>query len=296
MIMGARRRREAVTSLRGSALARLRGVARRSRGIALPPSLRKTQVHWQFPDGADRLVTSPVFLLSPTRSGSTLLRSILDSHSRICAPHELHLNRLKVEVPKKYARKSMAELGLSTLDLENLLWDRVLHRQLTMSRKSIIVDKTPHNVLSWQRVAAAWPRARYLYLLRHPASIARSHAEARPHVDWAHHVQVPLLYGRHIAEAREHLPGHLVRYEELVTDPEGTTRGICSWLGVRWERSMLDYGRFDHGTYRRQGTGDWSDNIKSGKIQPLRPPPPTPPALRELAEAWGYPADSTDAG
>ncbi|MFJ8165549.1 hypothetical protein ACIRBY_32180 [Streptomyces sp. NPDC096136] len=44
----------------------------------------------------DRLVPSPVFLLSAVRSGPTLLRCVLDSHSRLHAPHELHLTRFGV--------------------------------------------------------------------------------------------------------------------------------------------------------------------------------------------------------
>lgn len=277
-----------MTEFRKKALSGFRKVAIRAHDAALPAPLRKAQVAWEHPEGPDRLVQSPVFLMSPTRSGSTLLRSILDSHSQICAPLEMHLNRLEVNPTKKFARKALSELGLTTLELENLLWDRVLHRQLLLSRKSLIVDKTPHNVFYWRRVAASWPRARYLYLLRHPASIVRSHVEARPNAPYATHLQVPLLYGEHIAEARKQLPGHLVRYEDLVTDPEVVMKGVCSWLGVRWERSMLQYGRFDHGAYKRQGTGDWSDNIRSGKIQPLRPPPATPPELLDIAREWGY--------
>jgi hypothetical protein len=41
----------------------------------------------------DRLLTGPTFVLSSVRSGSTLLRLILDSHPEICSPHELHLRR-----------------------------------------------------------------------------------------------------------------------------------------------------------------------------------------------------------
>lgn len=48
-------------------------------------------------DAADRLSSEPVFILSPVRSGSTLLRSMLDAHSLIHAPHESHVRRLAVE-------------------------------------------------------------------------------------------------------------------------------------------------------------------------------------------------------
>src|SRR5215207_5047779 len=38
----------------------------------------------------DRLLVAPAFVLSSVRSGSTLLRVLLATHSQIHAPHELH--------------------------------------------------------------------------------------------------------------------------------------------------------------------------------------------------------------
>src|ERR1700710_976169 len=71
---------------------------------------------------SERLVPSPVFVLSATRSGSTLLRMVLDSHSQICAPHEMHLRQVKVNISHPNAKIGMAECGLTSRDLENLLW------------------------------------------------------------------------------------------------------------------------------------------------------------------------------
>jgi hypothetical protein len=54
---------------------------------------------------------------------------------------------------------------------------------------------------------------------------------------------------------------------------------------------MLDYGRQDHGAFRPQ-LGDWSDTIRSGRIQPAKAAGSTvelPSRLGELARAWGYP-------
>jgi hypothetical protein len=83
----------------------------------------------------------------------------------------------------------------------------------------------------------------------------------------------------------------VITYEELTTDPERTTRGLCDYLGVPWESGMLDYGSQDHGAFRPQ-LGDWSDTIRSGRIQPAKAAEATvqlPPRLAELARAWGYP-------
>ncbi|MGI5290957.1 sulfotransferase [Nonomuraea polychroma] len=47
----------------------------------------------------DRLLTAPVFVISPVRCGSTLLRSMLNAHSDLHAPHELRVRRLSVDYP-----------------------------------------------------------------------------------------------------------------------------------------------------------------------------------------------------
>jgi hypothetical protein len=53
---------------------------------------------------------------------------------------------------------------------------------------------------------------------------------------------------------------------------------------------MLDYGAVAHGRYR-PGLGDWSDKLRTGRVQSPTPPPPAdeiPPALHALCAAWGY--------
>lgn len=238
----------------------------------------------------DRLVQSPVFVICGTRSGSTLLRVLLDSHSRICAPHEMHLGDITCKPGHKHTVRSLEQLGLDGDDLGNLLWDRVLHRELLRSGKSIIVDKTPQNVFRRQRIAAMWPNARYLFLLRHPVSIARSvadkeHGQPTP-------AQLARLneYGTAIEAARAELTGPTVRYEELTADPAGVLTRLCDWLGVTFEPGMLDYGSSDHGNFRG-GIGDWSKNIRSGQVQPAKPlpdPSEVPAELTDLCRAWGY--------
>src|SRR5579875_148674 len=131
-------------------------------------------------DAADRLVPAPVFVLSSVRSGSTLLRMILDSHSEICAPHEMHLGSLRVSAGTWFTEQALKQDGLKPVDLENLLWDRLLHLTLARSGKRVIVDKTPTNLLMWRRIASAWPHARFVFLTRHPLRIAESLCRTRP--------------------------------------------------------------------------------------------------------------------
>ena len=78
---------------------------------------------------------------------------ILNSHSKICAPHELHLRTLQVTITEQHGKESMQYLGLDEHSLEHLLWDRVLHRELEASGKQLIVDKTPNTVFSYERLS-----------------------------------------------------------------------------------------------------------------------------------------------
>ncbi|WP_256361602.1 sulfotransferase [Streptomyces sp. TRM70350] len=241
---------------------------------------------------APRLVDSPVFVLSSVRSGSTLLRVLLNSHSRIRAPHEMHLRTVHVQLTRSFTAAAMQELQLDRQELEHVLWDRILHLELTRSGKDVIVDKTPPNTLIWPRLERGWPNARYILLLRHPGAVIASLTDRRQNPDLeAIHEEV-LQYAEKLEEARRNLTGtHVITYEELTAEPEKTTRGVCEYLGVEWESGMLDYGSRDHGTFRPQ-LGDWSSTIKSGRIHPARGADPTaelPPRLAELAKAWGYP-------
>src|SRR5918997_2559965 len=78
----------------------------------------------------DRLLVAPAFVMCSVRSGSTLLRVLLDSHSQIHSPQELHLRDLSVKIRTEYATKALAELGLDDRQMRFLLWDRLLQREL----------------------------------------------------------------------------------------------------------------------------------------------------------------------
>jgi hypothetical protein len=242
---------------------------------------------------APRLVESPVFVLSSVRSGSTLLRVLLNSHSRVRAPHEMHLRTVHVQLARDFTAEAMKALELDKNELEHMLWDRVLHLELARSGKDVIVDKTPANALIWPRLHRCWPQARFIVLLRHPGAVVTSLTDRRKDPDHAAIRAEVLAYAEKLEEARGALDAHVVTYEELTAEPERITRGLCAYLGLPWESGMLDYGDQDHGAFRPQ-LGDWSSTIRSGRIQPAREADAAvelPPRLAELAQAWGYPID-----
>lgn len=239
----------------------------------------------------DRLLRQPVFVLSSVRSGSTLLRVILNSHSSLHSPHEVHFRRMHVDLTTEPARQAVEMLGDTQSDIEHLLWDRLLHRELTRSGKSVLVEKTPSNVFVYRRIATCWPDARFILLLRHPVSIMRSWHEADP-VRRPREVAIhrTFQYMKHLERARHELNGLEVRYEDLTAEPEAQTRRICEFLGLDWEPGMLEYGQAEHGDFVK-GIGDWRDKIRTGRVQPGRPlptPDEVPSELIDITRAWGY--------
>lgn len=253
------------------------------------PVKRTVEVEYTV-ESQPRQVRSPVFVIAPVRSGSTLLRMLLNSHSRIRAPHELHLRTVEVNLASGFSDQSMLELGLDKVELEHVLWDRILHLELERSGKDVIVDKTPGNVWVWERLQRTWPEAKFLFLLRHPEGVVSSLAGRKDNTATRAQLEANALkYFKPLQKAREALDGHTLRYEDLTADPERVMRGVCDYLEVEFEPTMLQYGEHDHGSLV-PNLGDRSTNIRSGEIQAAKTyeDADLSPHLKKYATAWGY--------
>ncbi|MFI8947024.1 sulfotransferase family protein [Streptomyces sp. NPDC053750] len=240
----------------------------------------------------ERLLRRPVFIISSIRSGSTLLRMMLGAHPRLHTVHELHLGRMDVTCTNWYSERAMGELGLQRGDLEHLLWDRVMHRELVRSGKDFIVEKTPANAFMYERIRDCWPDARFVLLLRHPESIVRSWHDSDPvKRPYDKAVGDVLRYVEVVDKVRrDATDACTVRYEDITDAPEQAMRHVCEYLGVDYAPSMLNYGRKSSAQLVR-GLGDWRDNIRTGTVQPGRALPEDDEIaepLRPFCAAWGY--------
>ena len=215
-----------------------------------------------------RLVREPVFILSYMRSGSTLLRVVLDSHSQICAPLEMHLRSLRATPGVRLAESALTELGLTTRDLENMLWDRVLYDRLLHSKKSVIVDKTPSNVNDWRRIHRYWPRAKSSCSTGIPSG---SWTHGTAHVRTSHGRSPPPTAALHRAHAAGTAGARRAGGALRGVDPSAGRHHEenCDYIGVPWEPQMIDYGTKDHGPFVR-GLGDWAERSTLARSSPHR--------------------------
>ena len=215
---------------------------------------------------------APIFIIGAQRSGTSLLRRILDSHSRITCPPEskfiLPLAQLLND------RKSLAgwdSMGFGRSEVEAAMAKFVRSFFDTYAKaqgKARWAEKTPNYV---DCLPELWdmfgPSVQFIFIQRHGLDVAFSLADPHRHYPAIEEfleqaggnkpVAAGLFWGdkvRKIEQFRAERPdaGHVIRYEELTTQPEGALKPLFDFLGEPWEPEVIDYDRFPH----HSGFGD----------------------------------------
>jgi len=219
-----------------------------------------------------------IFVLSPPRSGSTLLRVMLAGHTRLFAPPELELLSFNTLVERKAAftgrnrfwlegtiRAIMAIKGcdadaaerlMATCEQQELSVQQFYRQLQAWLGDRTLVDKTPAYALDsaiLARMERDFEQAKYIHLLRHPYAMIRSFEEAKIDQVFFRHRHsfttralaelIWLISQQNILAFLQAIPAerqHRVRFEELVTRPRPTLMGICAFLGLEFQPTMLE--------------------------------------------------------
>lgn len=164
-----------------------------------------------------------------------------------------------------------------------------------------VVEKSTTHVAHTQALLRCYPRARLIYIHRHPVDVYTSYVR-RAQVDrragWARITaeEFAKLWADHTTAAIEAQPTLgpsllLVRYEDFTTDPLATARRLCDFLGepfdpkmvveqqpdlTKWARSPHLYGEIT------KRTKDWRDYVSVEDARALQE------RLRPVMERLGY--------
>jgi hypothetical protein len=120
--------------------------------------------------------SAPIFIACGARSGSTLLRWLIDSHPDIACPSETDITGLL----GSYLHTAEALASPSPLAEARSAVDGLMSTYLSRGTKSRWCDKSLSNVLDLDLLAAAWPDAVFLLLHRHCMDFVMSGLEAQP--------------------------------------------------------------------------------------------------------------------
>jgi hypothetical protein len=242
----------------------------------------------QAPDG------KPVpFIVGVGRSGTTMLRLMLDAHPDLAIPPETHFVPDVIEAindgadPAKVVEVMQGARQWGDLHMEP---DEVRERLEAVSDwnagnalrafyaiygkrqgKPRVGEKTPGYVRKMRLIEKAMPEARFIHVIRDGRDVAlsrwkRTLGEGKR----APATQVAEGWQRRIRRAQQQgrKLGHYLelRYEDLVTDTEPNLRKIAEFIELDWDPVMLRY--YEHAADRM---AEMARDLPSTDGKPVRP-------------------------
>ncbi len=240
-------------------------------------------------------IERPFFVVGAERSGTTMLRLMIDGHPDLC-------NFGECEYSVKFARGRAfpdvatyvhalqddrvfkahgfeVDAGLSYCELVRTFLRQALER----SGKSQI-GATVHS--RFDLVPQLWPNARFVHLIRDPRDVARSCMC----MGWAGNVWYGADFWIEAERRWDSLNASLsdgayteLHFEALVADPIRELRRVCEFLGVTFRHEMLEYSQTSTYEYPDPSlVNQWRRRLSYREVQLVEQ------KCRPLMESRGY--------
>jgi hypothetical protein len=201
----------------------------------------------------------PVFILTCARSGSTLLRFILDAHPELACPAETEFASACEKLAHMWGvLQGINPRGSFALQARTHEANAAIRRAVDEAARSYLkrvgksrwCDKSLDNILNAQLLAQLWPQARFICLTRHCMDVIASAAEsARWGLTGFGFSAYAIRRGNNTVAAvgeywidrtseilgfQQRFPerSHHIRYEDMVTRPEETAEELFRFLGA----------------------------------------------------------------
>jgi len=221
----------------------------------VPSFLRRSETHAPFP-----------FVVGMNRSGTTLLRMMLDAHSDLTIPPETHFVPDAIKAAKEdgatarsilEAMKSHREWGdfeisdsemLTRLEAQPRLRPGPAVRafyEIYSERqgKPRYGEKTPTYVQKMKLIQRALPEAHFCHVIRDGRDVALSVLDRT--VRDLDAGDVARRWQKKVTKARDDSPSldHYmeIRYEDLILDTEPVLRKVCDFFELEWQDGLLTY-------------------------------------------------------
>jgi hypothetical protein len=228
----------------------------------------------------------PVFLIGCHRSGTTLLRYLLDAHDNLaCPPESKFIAGVQALFEYPQALPALLSLGFTVddvyLELRKLI-EAFLGGYARNERKSRWVDKTPNYYRNLDFIDDVFEgRVLYLFIVRHPLDCVESlteffyYASSRndPEARRAAERYGAGRYGwaKYWAEVNERLyvfaasnPDrcHLFHYESVIEDTRASMSAVLAFLGETLPEDLIEKA------FRKRHTEGFQDH-KIGDTQSI---------------------------
>jgi hypothetical protein len=198
------------------------------------------------------MLARPVFIVGTMRSGSTLLRLILDAHPNISISEETgFMGALAAtkQIPSwQHGRGWYERIGWTEPEIDDRLrtfYSELFERRALAHGKQRWGEKTPFHSEHMAQMATVFPDSVFVAIVRHPGAVVHSlirkfhYGVADAAGYWDDTNKEILRRGLELGDERF----SLLRYEDLVGHPEETLRELVDWLGEPWSDDLLRHNQ-----------------------------------------------------
>jgi len=198
---------------------------------------------------------TPIFLVGFPRSGTTLLDSILRSHSKILVLEEkLIISSIRDRFFEKNNKEIKALESLSDNDIlsfQSEYFDKLHEITKKDLHNIIIIDKLPLNLIEVGFIKRIFPQSKFILMLRHPCDTVLScfMSDFKINEGMASFYNLKdatILYNEVFSLWNQYvevydLAYHLVKYEEVVLNFGNTIRKTIDFLNLEWEENLKNF-------------------------------------------------------
>ncbi len=211
------------------------------------------------------------FIIGAGRSGTTLLRAMLDSHSAMAIPGETYLLDQLARRRDRFVRDGRFDRAAFEDELfgDTRFWSFYIERATVRAAlddsapetladalrvvyrchaesvgKTRWADKTPAYAFAVDRLSTLFPEAVFIHLHRDPREVVASYLDANWSYRTAPRAAAYWALSVRGAQRARALGEHRfleIGYRDLTNDPERSLRRICALVDLPFEASMLQY-------------------------------------------------------
>jgi len=233
----------------------------------------------------------PVFIGGCDRSGTTLVYSLLNAHSRLFIGLETALTGANSNIRHLAGRTGLPAEELKMMYKQSCCYPEfaecVLSSLMRQHGKQRWGDKSPGNVTRIESTFRYFPNARFIHVIRdgrdvvsslrtHLPTLKRSRPAGEKFNDWKASISYWEEYVRSGMAWREDPRYYEIKYESLVNNPEAELKMLFDWLGEPWEEEILLNARNMHVSshpdvsrpIHPKGIGRWQNDL-SGEARKL---------------------------
>lgn len=207
-------------------------------------------------EAIDKSNANFIFIGGHARSGTTLMRAILDVHPNIkCGPETKILPSFVDFVATWKTKVSEAELRMAGLEknmVDNAITDFVqnimLNRGLKSTRKCA---KDPDIIKHMQYLHSIFPKAKFIYMIRDGRAAAYSLIqqvrEQQTSDMYSLYLKNWYFFNRDVNKQCKKIGKEFclaIKYEDLVLRPEHTLKAVVNFLNETWNDKLLKHQDF----------------------------------------------------